>query len=565
MPLLRRLGLLAVAAAGCAALSSPALAARNGGLPFTLDTPHFRVHYQSDITTAYAATQTDAGDIAARAERALTAETADGYAQPVSDGALGGDGRIDIYIDDLTASTGVLAFTTPDGNGATSSGYIRLAGNMHAAAYTQHVIAHELFHLIQFSMWVPPALSDAWLLEAGAEWMGFRVDGYSTISALGPPDMSLDCRDAVGTNQCDLTQSYLNNGYSRWTFFEYLAEKYGASVQTGIYSQGLAGSPTAVAALSAALVAKGTTLADAYNEWTKDELTSSYSVAALQAAKPRPYGAPIYTGAASGAVSAQKVAVNHLSTRYLQFSRGTATGTVASPCWQATLSLDVTIPAGSLSQPVFYWDGGGSSAVALAINGSHATATIPWDTCTWTTGEGFLALPNASQGVDGADFIVNASTVVDLKTSVTSIRPAAPPPSVNVTSPVVSVSSADVAPTVDVFGPQLLMLSASDQQIRLIVNASGQGLLSASLGSLALGTVSLRGGNNDVRFSVPAGTLAAVRRSASPSNVLTLTPTSASGAAVGTSVTRAVSIQPAKATKTAPPKKTHPKRKSSKK
>jgi len=116
---------------------------------------------------------------------------------------------------------------------------------------------------------------------------------------------------------------------------------------------------------------------------------------------------------------------------------------------------------------------------------------------------------------------------------------------VTVTSPVIPVSSADVAPTIEVFGPQLLKLSATDSQLRLIVNSSGQGLVSAALGSLALGTMSLRAGNNDLRFTLPAGVLAAVRRSASPSNVLTLTPTATNGNAVGTAVTRTISVTPA--------------------
>ncbi len=563
MSCFRRLLLLAAVASGFAVLSGPALGA-HVVTPLFLDSVNFRVHYQTDTSTTWAATQTQAGDIAARAERALAAELADGYPRPLSDGVLGGDGRIDIYVDDLSASVGVAGFAVPDAAANTTSGYIQLAGNLHEAAFTQHVIAHELFHLVQFSLWLPTQLTDYWLLEASAEWMGFRVDGYPAPSGLGPSDMALDCRDPGGKNQCDLSQ-YLNNGYSRWPFFEYLSEKYGASFLTGVLAQGLAGAPgtTAIASVAAALAAGGTTLADAYNAWTRTELTSSYSVPALQAVKPHPYGAPIFTGTSSGPVTAQKVAVNHLSTRYLQFSRGPASGgSPATVCWKATLSISVTIPAGSLSQPVFYWDGGGGSAVPLSVNGSTATASLPWDTCTWASGEGFLALPNASQAVDAADFGVSATLTVDPTTQVTSITPLTPPPHVPVTSPVISVSSADVAPTIEVFGPQLLTLSASDSQIRLIVNASGQGLLSAALGPLSLGTLSLRAGNNDLRFAVPKGTLAAVRRAASPSNVLTLTPTATNGTAIGTAVTRTVSIE---ATKKAPAKKTPAKKTPTKK
>ena len=57
----------------------------------------------------------------------------------------------------------------------------------------------------------------------------------------------------------------------------------------------------------------------------------------------------------------------------------------------------MTIPAGTHSQPTFYWTGpGGIAPMPLAINGSTATATIPWDTCTWIGASGLLSLPNAS-------------------------------------------------------------------------------------------------------------------------------------------------------------------------
>jgi hypothetical protein len=563
MPLLHRFLLLAVVtAAGFVAFSGSAFAAfsRDGSLPFTLDSTNFRVHYHSDKDPAApisAITETEAGDIAALAERALTAELADGFARPLSDGGLGGDGRIDIYIEDYTTLPGVIGSAGWDVDGLTSSGFIELAGNNPEQAFTQHNIAHELFHLVQFGIWIPRHLwnsplsaSDAWLLEASAEWMGFRVDGYPAVDAsgLGPSDMALDCRDPFGgtSNKCDLTDDYLGNGYSRWPFFEYVSETYGTSLVKDIFSQGFANNGTnmtAIGAVAAALTTKGTTLADAYNAWTRAEVSSSYSIPSLQAVKPTPYGAPIFTGVESGLVTAQKVTANHLSTRFLEFVRGRAVGgSTASVCWKATLSITVTFPVATLSQPVFYWDGSGHTTVPLSVSGNTATASIPWDTCTWASGEGFLALPNASQNVDAADFDVSARLDVDSTTQVTSILPVSPPPPAIVTSPVIPVSSADVAPTLEVFGPQLITLSSTSTQIRLIVNASGEGLASAALGSLALGTVSLRAGNNDVRFTVPKGTLAALRRSAAASNVLTVTPTAASGNAIGTPITRTIAV-----------------------
>src|SRR5689334_16003871 len=130
MPLVRRLALLASVGAGAAALAGPALAAfpRPAGLPNTLGSTHFLVHYESDPTTASAITQTQAGDVAALAERAYAAELADGYAAPISDGALGGDSRIDIYVDDLSSFGGSVGLAEWDANTPQTSAFILLAG-----------------------------------------------------------------------------------------------------------------------------------------------------------------------------------------------------------------------------------------------------------------------------------------------------------------------------------------------------------------------------------------------------------------------------------------------------
>jgi hypothetical protein len=104
------------------------------------------------------------------------------------------------------------------------------------------------------------------------------------------------------------------------------------------------------------------------------------------------------------------------------------------------------------------------------------------------------------------------------------------------------VPTGEVAPSIDVFGPLVLRVSASSPTLRLIVESSGDGVLHAQLGSIDLGSPTLRAGNNDVRFTVPKTLLTRVRRSASVASLLTLTPTSVSGAAVGTVVSRQVTV-----------------------
>src|SRR6266404_5556872 len=123
MRYLRRFVLLASVAVGSVVLAGPAFGARPA-LLFTLDTPHFVVHYQSNIgpgTVDSAITQITAGDIAAIAERAYNAEVVtDCFPAPLNDG----DGKTDIYVLKLAGALGV---TVPDNPAAlTSSAYIEL-------------------------------------------------------------------------------------------------------------------------------------------------------------------------------------------------------------------------------------------------------------------------------------------------------------------------------------------------------------------------------------------------------------------------------------------------------
>jgi hypothetical protein len=546
MLVLRRLALLASVGVGAAVLAGPAFGAfaRPAGLPNTVGSTHFLVHYESDPTTNFKITQTQAGDVAALAERAYAAELADGYAAPLSDGILGGDSRTDIYVADLTAFPGALGLTEWDTNSAQTSAFVLLAG-ARADALDQHTIAHELFHVLQLSVWLPSQVSDFWLLEGSAEWMGYRANAYRSDHPLdfGPADMSLDCRDPAGLVMCDLSDSYRNNGYSRWPFFQYVTEKYGTSFVNDIFAQGAAGAPNATSALANALAAKGTTLADAYDAWTAVDLASLYTVPSLQGRTPARYGGAISTGAKTASLSTVKVPVNHLSTRILQFDRGD--GDNSHACFAATLSLTVTIPAGTQSKPVFWWNAIGNAPVQLSVNGNTAVAAIPWDTCKWPSTSGYLALPNASQNVDAADFVVSGALNVDTSQPTSTSAPPTTPLPTN--TPVVPVSSLEVAPFVDVAGSEILRLAAGERVIRLLVESSGDGKLHAMLGGVDLGSPTLRAGNNDVRLALPATALSALRRAAATNNVLTLTSISPQGTQTGASVTRHVLVaKPAK-------------------
>jgi hypothetical protein len=115
-----------------------------------------------------------------------------------------------------------------------------------------------------------------------------------------------------------------------------------------------------------------------------------------------------------------------------------------------------------------------------------------------------------------------------------------------IADPVTVVPTADVAPAITVLAPLLLHVDAVKRTLRLIVEASGQGKVRATLGGVDLGSPAVRPGNNDLRFAIPKSLLTRLRRAAAAGNVLTLTPVSTSGAATGRAVTRQVALPPVK-------------------
>jgi hypothetical protein len=141
--------------------------------------------------------------------------------------------------------------------------------------------------------------------------------------------------------------------------------------------------------------------------------------------------------------------------------------------------------------------------------------------------------------LDSQVFTVSGSLSVDL----TKITPVGPPAPLYAGATVASPTG-EVAPSIFVYGAQLIRVSAETRVVRLIVFSSGTGKLQAALGSTNLGTFALRAGNNDVRFRLPVSAVKALRSTSSAgaaSSVLSLTSFSTEGTK-GTTVTRKVAV-----------------------
>jgi len=214
-------------------------------------------------------------------------------------------------------------------------------GNIHLDAHTgltYHVIAHEVFHLVEDSM--APNV-DRWLQEGTAEWAAVHADSAAGGEETNP-DRTLDC---VGS-RCGDT-NFDQNGYPGWMLFEYLAERYGNSKVKAVWDQAAA-NPLALGTsdLSAVLPA-GTSLASFFNDYTTKRMTGDFSFPLLAGSRPEVW-ANIAVGTTDGNLPDTPVAVNHLAVRYVTLSHGSDP---TAPCFSAKLKLTVDIPAGVVSTP----------------------------------------------------------------------------------------------------------------------------------------------------------------------------------------------------------------------
>jgi hypothetical protein len=504
--------------------AQPASAARLV-LPETLTSTHFQIHFTGSPTSpATPVTFQMASNLAGNLERAYdTIVTEWAYPAPLSDG----DAYIDVYVTDLTP-LGVGGLSFPETGANQTYGYLHIDDGQTSDA---PLAMHELFHLVQFGVWSP---MEGFLLEATAEWAGFRFIGFPLavdygatsvplVEHVGAPDLSLTCSGlACGTD------SYETGGYSRWHFYQYLTERFGNSTVNDLFQLGKTLNDPAVsgsAILTQAISAKGASLSDVFNDWTVANMTGGYTAPGLKPLVPTPYST-VQTGAGSGTLATLKIPVNHLAARYVAFKRGT--GVASGPCYAATLNLTVTVPPLVGALPYFRWTAAGSPAIPFAINGTTGTLSVPWDTCTWA-GSGLVSLPNPSTGVDAALFTVSGSLTVDKTTLATST----PPPTGTYTGPTIPAATGDEPPSIAVYGPETLRVSKKKRVMRIVVFSSGGGKLDAQLGSRSLGTRALRTGNNDLRFTLPRN----VTRSLAATSRLAFTSVSTTGTR-GATITR---------------------------
>ncbi|MDX6475789.1 MAG: hypothetical protein QOH95_1300, partial [Gaiellaceae bacterium] len=268
------------------------------------------------------------------------------------------------------------------------------------------VTAHEVFHVLQNSVWVR---AGKFLQEATAVWAqqrAFPGEGFSTDL---DPTAPLDCFD---DDVC------ANAGYQSWSFFEFLAERDGPHIVREIFDQAKAlqinrnGSTldpvAALAAISAALAPHHRMLGPTFRDFALANINGDYSLGELRDAGLGYLTdtKPLRTGASTGTLARRVVTINHLATNYLPVAAGG--GKKHGRCRKATLRLDIAGPKSDAYAGYALGDRK-SKTIAIANGRGHLTLHS-WSTCGGP--ELILALVNSATSRDDLTFITTATLTV---------------------------------------------------------------------------------------------------------------------------------------------------------
>jgi len=517
----------------------------------SLSSEHFQIFYSRDTADSVCPTrfigQEQAGDVLQKAERAyafysnwespytpfsgpLIHISVDEFDKAIpaciTDGTI--DPAMPLNTDGTLSSWDALI--NPVAPGGTDE--IHLDGTA-GRGLSYHTVARQVFYLfgrvMDPNIWDSSPPNDQWLAGASGEWAAFRTEGFSTVASTdlaGSTGRSVDC---TGT-ECGPTDAD-RNGYTGWLLLEYLAERFGNDAVKEVWTQP---SAPALTQLSNVLATHGTTLPIFFNDYVAARVAGNFALTTLAGALPPTHDPPVAVPQSSGSIPGTALSVNHLAAAYVKVTHG---GSSAAACYEAKLTLTVTIPSGVVSTPYFYANTIGATAQPFAVSGSTGSVVVPWNTCA-NSPPAYVALPNTTLSLDAREFVLTGSVSVD------KTKPATPfeaPPQVPIGIPVTVVPSSDPAPKLSLHAPEVLRVSAGTGLLRFIVFASGSGRLQATLGSTSLGSRTIRAGNNDVRFVLPKQLLKTLRAKSS-SNLLTLASMSPSGAK-GMTLTRRVLVQ----------------------
>ncbi len=260
----------------------------------TLASEHFLVHYTTEGRDAVPSTEY-VSQIIQTMEYVWEQEiNLFGWTAPPPDGAIGGDSRYDVYLQEILADD-TFGYTeasegidgdnpnSPQKELRASASYLVLdndyagsedfsVGTFDPLDIMRTTAAHEFNHSIQFGYDAEEPAD--WLWEATATWMQDEIydeinDGNEDLLAVfKSPDT---CQIAYGGEERTEDE---NHWYGEWIFLRHISERYGSWTVRAIweYAITLDGYP----AIAAALADQGTSLEDVFTSFSIALLTRDF-------------------------------------------------------------------------------------------------------------------------------------------------------------------------------------------------------------------------------------------------------------------------------------------------
>lgn len=408
----------------------------------TQSTTHFKIHFINKALYASngnAATQSFVTNVAAVLETVWSTEhTTLGYAPVPSDLAVtnnGGDGKFDVYLTNLGPHGyyGYVSVEDPSNEPARpygASSYMVLDNDYQLSEYKYSdpqlplkvTAAHEYFHAIQDGYSYE---EDAAFMEQSATWMEDMVypaihdnytyigEPYQDVDGNGQYDASIDIlspsddhnnngkRDEGSVEYPEVTLFAFDSPrlvqYGRFLWIRYLSEKFGNGIIKTIWENcGQVIGDNTISAMNTALMAKGSTLATAYQEYaTWGYETSKYSDGANYPLVwvDRSLNGKNMALSSEGSPSLLSTLgrQQHLSTVYTQIVSPSGSYTFASLGSDAAVTMLVNTGVGALtSEPVVLSNGGGQwvapagalKAIAVVSNVGYSVNELSWSLIT---------------------------------------------------------------------------------------------------------------------------------------------------------------------------------------
>jgi hypothetical protein len=298
-----------------------------------------------------------------------------GYREPLPDGTLGGDSRLDVYVDDLGAD-GVFGYCTTDDPSAEDPDTLavwaycvvdndyrpRQYGSEHTRAeFLQVTSAHEFNHASQFAY---DFLEDVWFMEGTAMNMEETVfpavdDNVSFLvqwSPLTRPASPLD-RGGFGDSE-----------YGAWVFWRFLEEKIAhgdPSIIREVWGRADSIPTYSLKAARNELAQRDLAFRDVFARFGTTNRVLRYADA-KKAGYPRtPTTATYQVGRKNPAVDWKSPRIDHLATKFFRFVPGRRVPR------NARLHLDVRLPRHGARASVIVYRVDGSKGITHPAQGAH--------------------------------------------------------------------------------------------------------------------------------------------------------------------------------------------------